>query len=86
MCDAEEPDGPAHRNYDKRLLKSRQPNTRLSGYALLNGIVAEGSRIVVTLNGTVTAEYEDDSFPHGPFALQHNQGVIRFRNVQLRPR
>jgi hypothetical protein len=48
-------------------------------------IVAEGSRIVVTLNGTVTAEIEDDSHPYGPFALQNNGGLIRFRNVQLRP-
>ncbi len=48
-------------------------------------IVAEGSRIVVMLNGTVTAEIEDDSHPYGPFALQNNGGLIRFRNVQLQP-
>jgi hypothetical protein len=48
-------------------------------------IVAEGSRIVVMLNGTVTAEIEDDSHPYGPFALQNNGGLIRFRDVQLQP-
>ncbi|MFL2546527.1 MAG: DUF1080 domain-containing protein [Candidatus Rariloculaceae bacterium] len=48
-------------------------------------IVAQGSRIVVTLNGNVTAEIEDDSHPYGPFALQNNGGLIRFRNVRLRP-
>ena len=48
-------------------------------------IVAEGSRIVVTLNGTVTAELDDDSHPSGAFALQNNGGLIRFRNVRLRP-
>ena len=48
-------------------------------------IVAEGSRIIVTLNGTVTADIEDDSHPYGPFALQNNGGLIRFRNVQLQP-
>jgi len=48
-------------------------------------IVAEGSRIIVTLNGTVTADIEDDSHPYGPFALQNNGGLIRFRNLQLQP-
>ncbi len=48
-------------------------------------IVAEGSRIVVTLNGTVTAELEDDTHPSGAFALQNNGGLIRFRDVRLQP-
>ena len=48
-------------------------------------IVAEGSRIVVTLNGNVTAEIDDDSHANGPFALQNNGGLIRFRNVRLQP-
>ncbi len=48
-------------------------------------IVAEGSHIAVTLNGTVTAEIDDDSHPNGPFALQNNGGLIRFRNVRLQP-
>ena len=48
-------------------------------------IVAEGSRIVVTLNGNVTAEIDDGSHANGPFALQNNGGLIRFRNVRLQP-
>jgi len=48
-------------------------------------IVADGSNITVTLNGTVTAEIDDDSHPSGPFALQNNGGLIRFRNVRLQP-
>ena len=48
-------------------------------------IVAEGSRVVVTLNGNVTAEIDDDSHANGPFALQNNGGLIRFRNVRLQP-
>ena len=48
-------------------------------------IVAQGSQITVTLNGTVTAEIDDDSHPSGPFALQNNGGLIRFRNVMLQP-
>jgi len=50
-------------------------------------IVVEGSHIVVTLNGTVTADYvdPDNTHPSGPFALQTNGGLIRFRNVRVRP-
>jgi len=48
-------------------------------------IVAEGSSIVVTLNGTVTARLDDDSHPNGAFALQNNGGLIRFRNIELQP-
>ena len=48
-------------------------------------IVAQGSQITVTLNGTITAQIDDDSHPNGPFALQNNGGLIRFRNVMLQP-
>ena len=51
----------------------------------LYDIVAEGSSITVTLNGMVTAQIDDDSYPSGPFALQNNGGLIRFRNVRLQP-
>jgi hypothetical protein len=48
-------------------------------------IVAEGSSIVVTLNGTVTARLDDNSHPNGAVALQNNGGLIRFRNIELQP-
>ena len=46
-------------------------------------IVADGPSITVTVNGTVTAEANDDGLASGPFALQINGGLIRFRNVRL---
>lgn len=46
-------------------------------------IVADGPNITVTVNGTVTAEATDDSFADGPFTLQINNGLIRFRNVRV---
>ncbi len=48
-------------------------------------ITAEGSHIVVHLNGTLVADLEDESYASGPIALQNNGGLIRFRNVQVKP-
>ncbi len=48
-------------------------------------ITAEGNRITVMLNGTLTAELEDDTHANGPIAFQNNGGLIRFRNIRLRP-
>ena len=48
-------------------------------------ITAEGSHIVVHLNGTLVADLEDESYASGPIALQNNGGLIRFRNVQVQP-
>ena len=47
-------------------------------------ITAEGSHIVVRLNGTLVANLEDASYASGPIALQNNGGLIRFRNVQVK--
>lgn len=44
-----------------------------------------GSRIVVKLNDMLVVEFVDDSFSTGPIGLQSNGGLIRFRNVQVRP-
>ena len=48
-------------------------------------IRAEGTRLHVTLNGTVTVDIEDDTFTEGPFTLQYGSGIVRFRNVRIRP-
>jgi hypothetical protein len=48
-------------------------------------ITAEGSHIVVHLNGTLVADLEDESYSAGPIALQNNGGLIRFRDVQVKP-
>ena len=48
-------------------------------------ITAEGNRLVVRLNGTQTVDVEDDTFARGPIALQYGAGVVRFRNVEIRP-
>ena len=48
-------------------------------------IRAEGSRIVVHLNGILVADLDDDTYASGPIALQNNGGLIRFRNIRIRP-
>lgn len=46
-------------------------------------IRAEGTRLMVTLNGTVTVDIEDSTYSEGPFTLQYGSGVVKFRNVQI---
>ena len=46
-------------------------------------IRAEGTRLLVTLNGTVTVDIEDSTYSDGPFTLQYGSGVVKFRNVQI---
>ena len=48
-------------------------------------ISAEGSRLAVRLNGTLTVDTEDEKFASGPIALQYGAGIVRFRNVHIRP-
>jgi hypothetical protein len=47
-------------------------------------IHVKGSEVTVKLNGAVTVSMQDRQFASGPFALQHGQGVIKFRKVQIR--
>ena len=48
-------------------------------------ITAQGNRIIARVNGTVTADLEDETHPNGPIAFQNNGGLIRFRNIRIRP-
>ena len=44
-----------------------------------------GSHIVVKLNDVVVIDFKDESFSDGPIGLQSNGGLIRFRNIRVRP-
>jgi hypothetical protein len=48
-------------------------------------IRAQGSHLMVTLNGMKTADAQDTKHARGPFALQYGAGVVKFRSVQVRP-
>ncbi len=47
-------------------------------------IRAEGTRLVVTMNGTQMVDTTNNLFASGPFALQYAAGTVRFRNVRIR--
>lgn len=47
-------------------------------------IRAEGTRLVVTLNGTTLVDTTNNLFAAGPIALQYGAGTVRFRNVRIR--
>ena len=47
-------------------------------------IKAEGSRLMVTLNGEEMVDVRDTQFADGPIALQYGLGVVKFRNVRVR--
>ena len=47
-------------------------------------IKAEGSRLMVTLNGEEMVEVRDTQFSDGPIALQYGLGIVKFRNVRVR--
>ena len=47
-------------------------------------IKAQGSRLMVTLNGEEMVDVEDTQFADGPIALQYGAGVVKFRNVKIR--
>ena len=47
-------------------------------------IKAEGSRLMVTLNGEEMVDVRDTLFSDGPIALQYGLGIVKFRNVRVR--
>ncbi len=47
-------------------------------------IKAQGSRLMVTLNGEDMVDVQDTQFADGPIALQYGAGIVKFRNVRVR--
>ncbi|OFV97659.1 MAG: hypothetical protein A3H28_02365 [Acidobacteria bacterium RIFCSPLOWO2_02_FULL_61_28] len=64
------------------------PKARLDAAGKWNTfeITAEGSRLVVRMNGTLMVDVMDTKFASGPIALQYGAGIVRFRNVKITPR
>ena len=48
-------------------------------------IMAQGSHLVITLNGMVTVDTMDSKHASGPFTLQYGAGIVRFKNIQITP-
>jgi 3-keto-disaccharide hydrolase len=47
-------------------------------------ITAQGSHLVVVLNGQKTADVQDSKHLSGPFALQYGSGLLKWRKVQIK--
>ena len=47
-------------------------------------IRAEGSQLVVVMNGVEMVDIEDTTYAEGPIGLQYGAGIVRFRNVEIR--
>lgn len=64
-----------------------EPSARMDAGGRWNTFLirAQGNRLVVTMNGTQTADTTNNLFASGPFALQYAAGTVRFRNVRIRP-
>jgi len=64
-----------------------EPSARIDAAGRWNTFLirAQGSRLVVTMNGTQTVDATNTLFASGPFALQYGAGTVRFRNVRIRP-
>jgi hypothetical protein len=62
------------------------PMPRAAGKWNTYEITAQGSHLVVVLNGQKTADVQDSKHQAGgPFALQYGSGVVKFRKVQIKP-
>ena len=62
------------------------PSARIDAGGRWNAylIRAEGTRLVVTLNGMQVVDMTNNLFSSGPIALQYAAGTVRFRNVRVR--
>jgi hypothetical protein len=62
------------------------PMPRAGGKWNTYEITAQGSHLVVVLNGQKTVDAQDSKHnAGGPLALQYGSGVVKFRKVQIKP-
>ena len=48
-------------------------------------ITAQGTHLVLVLNGVKTVDVQDSKLSSGPIALQWGRGTIKFRKVEIKP-
>jgi hypothetical protein len=48
-------------------------------------ITAQGTKLIVIMNGMKTVDVDHKGHARGPIALQYGAGTVRFRNVRIRP-
>ena len=47
-------------------------------------ITAQGTKLIVVMNGIKTVDVDHKGHVRGPLALQYGAGTVRFRNVRIR--
>jgi hypothetical protein len=47
-------------------------------------ITAQGTKLIVVMNGMKTVDVDHKGHARGPIALQYGAGTVRFRNVRIR--
>jgi hypothetical protein len=47
-------------------------------------ITAQGTKLIVAMNGMKTVDVDHKGHARGPIALQYGSGTVRFRNVRIR--
>ena len=47
-------------------------------------ITAQGTKLIVVMNGMKTVDVDHKGHVRGPIALQYGAGTVRFRNVRIR--
>ena len=68
-----------------KVAKVAQPMPKAGGKWNTYEITAQGTQLVLVLNGVKTVDVQDSKLASGPFALQWGQGTIRFRKVEIKP-
>ena len=68
-----------------KVAKLTAPMIKAGGQWNTMEVTAKGSRLIVVLNGTKTADIEDGKLASGPIALQWGRGTVKFRKVQVKP-
>jgi hypothetical protein len=61
------------------------PMIYANGVWNLYEVTVRGPRMIIKLNGKVTVDAEHSKYSGGPIALQYGSGVVRFRNVAIKP-
>ena len=68
-----------------KVAKAPVPMPKAGGQWNTYEITAQGTRLVLVLNGVTTVDVRDGKLASGPIALQWGRGTIRFRKVEIRP-
>jgi hypothetical protein len=67
-----------------KVAKAPDPMPKAGGKWNTYEITAQGTHLVLMLNGAKTVDVQDSKLAGGPIALQWGAGTIKFRKVQIR--